>query len=63
MFRIQQLTDPMLHKAACRISNQLALILKPALPGVSQHDIVKRAYELLREELAAFDRERGSRER
>ena len=57
MFNVDQLYDPPLHRAACRISNQIAFFLQPVLHGAERREIAGQVYALLREELSRFDKE------
>ena len=56
MFTTPQLCDPALHKAACRIANRLAFMVRPVCPGMEQRELVSQTYALVREELESFDR-------
>ena len=56
MLTIEQLSDPALHKAACRIANRLAFMIRPVFPGVERREFVSHAYALVREELEPFDK-------
>ena len=57
MLTIHPLSDPDLHRAACRIVNRVAFMVQPALRSVDEREFVCEAYAIVREELARFDKD------
>jgi hypothetical protein len=57
MLTIHPLSDPDLHRAACRIVNRVAFMVQPTLRNVDERDFVCEAYAIVRDELARFDKD------
>jgi hypothetical protein len=57
MMTINPLSDPDLHRAACRIVNRVAFMVQPTLRNVDERDFVCEAYAIVRDELLRFDKD------
>jgi hypothetical protein len=55
MFSIEKISDPALHKAACRIANRFMFMVHPTSRRVDSRDMTGAIYAVLREELESFD--------